>query len=563
MVCRYRLPRAHPRPEETRLRLDREIREKLTREIGSRIATVADSDSDVLVIRRLSIRMTMRPGPVRGAQVADLCARGLAQGVSRILAGEGDSQMVSRYASWAEYLAAFLTDLARGTAGGMWQYGSFSSLISLPFASAVRDAFAARPAEGVRTLVALERSNRADELIALLTASEAWAVFDALEPAGTSVPPPIASITTGLRSQGARRAGSSGALAIAVTAKVAAALGPEAISRRTLDAIRLLARAETIRRSQGGGVRGTTDASLSASPQRGAAWRELQVAEPSLTAALAKPAVETTLAPPVGGGDRITANGGIFLLLPGLAELDLQSLFVSAGCRRERAEAIAAIGRALILVKCQPPEARAAAWLDPALWLAADIGDAPARARLRQLGRVTVSIAARLPEAVNAWAEKRRLRSGFGDVAETATVSRRQVTIVRDQGNGLWLDARVGKTDAPSTTAIMPLPPVGAELAFFQQHGLLRSLTADLVWSQLAAITLHLLARRIPWFQHASAAHLARNFLSGASTYTAGPAGIEAELPRAPLQLALRMAGWQTHNLIPWLPGGELTLRSD
>jgi hypothetical protein len=71
-----------------------------------------------------------------------------------------------------------------------------------------------------------------------------------------------------------------------------------------------------------------------------------------------------------------------------------------------------------------------------------------------------------------------------------------------------------------------------------------------------------MLARRIPWFQRASAGHLARNFLLGASSYATGQDGVEVDLPRAPVQVALRMAGWQNVNRVPWLPGGVLTIRS-
>jgi hypothetical protein len=541
------------------------MRERLAPEIGSRFATAVADGPDVVVVRRLDIRLKMRPGGAQGERVAALCARGLAQGVSRILAGEGDSQMVSRYRSWADYQASFLADLARGAAAGRWQYGSLASYLNLPFAAAVREMMWARPSDAIPTLAALEAAGRSEDVVALLNETDGWAVLYALEPAPRSASLPVGSLVAAIRSRAAQRAQSAGALAIAMTASVASAAGTAAISSRTLEAIRRLARVEMARR---GSDQGPTDidhrrVGVPRSARRTNDWRELQASEPELLSALDASAAEATAPPEIRGvRDLTTAYGGIFLLLPGLAELDLEALLGAAGCRPARAAALAPLGRALILVKCLPPEVRQSAWRDPALWLAAYIDRAPARATLRALGRTTPRLAPRLRTAVNLWAERRRLKGRLGELTEVAAIGSRSITIMRDQENGLWLDVRVGTPVELATNAIVPLPPAAGELAFFYQRGLLGTVAADLAWSQLAAITLNLLARRIPWFQHASAAHLARNILIGASTYTVGLDGVAADLPRAPLQLATRMAGWQSHNRIPWLPGGELSLIS-
>jgi hypothetical protein len=120
----------------------------------------------------------------------------------------------------------------------------------------------------------------------------------------------------------------------------------------------------------------------------------------------------------------------------------------------------------------------------------------------------------------------------------------------------MWLGARKVHGPAPAVHGVEGLPPLGPELAFFcERH-------ADLAWSHMSAVTIHLLARRIPWFQNATASHLASNFLVGPSSYATGDDGVRVDLPRAPLQVALRMAGWQDVNRIPWLPGGELRIRS-
>jgi hypothetical protein len=90
---------------------------------------------------------------------------------------------------------------------------------------------------------------------------------------------------------------------------------------------------------------------------------------------------------------------------------------------------------------------------------------------------------------------------------------------------------------------------------------LLGSKRADTAWSRVAAAALRLLARRLPGFEESSAGHLARNVIAGTSRLRVTEDGVEVSLPRTPLEVVLRVAGWGgSLHAVPWLPGASLSV---
>jgi hypothetical protein len=80
----------------------------------------------------------------------------------------------------------------------------------------------------------------------------------------------------------------------------------------------------------------------------------------------------------------------------------------------------------------------------------------------------------------------------------------------------------------------------------------------------VAAAVLAVFARGLPGFEASSPGHLARNFLAGESHVRVAGDGVEVTLPRTPLEVVLRVAGWRdsTHP-VPWLRGETMLVTRD
>jgi hypothetical protein len=119
-----------------------------------------------------------------------------------------------------------------------------------------------------------------------------------------------------------------------------------------------------------------------------------------------------------------------------------------------------------------------------------------------------------------------------------------------------------GRSSARPPPAV-GLPPLRGELAYLLTPELLRPVRADLLWTHLSAVVLHLFARRLTGFSLSSTGHLGRNFLVGPSLVHDTDDGLAVTLPRVPLQIVLRVGGWSgSRERVPWLPGETLLLEA-
>jgi hypothetical protein len=295
------------------------------------------------------------------------------------------------------------------------------------------------------------------------------------------------------------------------------------------------------------------------------ALEALRADHPSAAAALMYAAsADAATAAPKHGERFGTPFGGVFLLLPPLAEMELSGLLRQAGFTEDDLTWAAPLGRWLVLLACLGPEHRAAARADPALRLAAGLERVPDRDALRRLARATAPRAAALGAALAAWAERVHLLSGKPAVTDVVgTPGRRWVMLERDGGTGLWLRARLldRRGDAPPPEPVTPLPPAVDEVVHVHLAGLLGNARAGLAWSGIAAALLNLFARKLPGFAGSSAGYLCRNFLAGTSLVESDARGVGVDLPRVPLQVVMRISGAAGRYEIPWLPGGSLSIR--
>jgi hypothetical protein len=84
------------------------------------------------------------------------------------------------------------------------------------------------------------------------------------------------------------------------------------------------------------------------------------------------------------------------------------------------------------------------------------------------------------------------------------------------------------------------------------------------VGRRLAPRLLRRFAGRLPGFERSGRDHIARNFVVGPARVRVAPTGVAVTLPRVPLQVVLRIAGWRgSAHEVPWLPGAHLTVDDD
>jgi hypothetical protein len=571
--CRYRVPREHPNPSGVQSRMDRLVREGLIEgRWADAVATlVPDDEEGVLVIRRLDLKLLLGGGVPEDARLAALWRRGLAQALARALAAEPDGRWLMWFPSRAAYLARFVEDHVAGRAAGVWYYEPFRPLLGLPARSALREAFRREPALIVPTLALLDEHGRLAWLTALLDEADAAALLTAIPPAaGDSALRTDAALLAAIEVGRPQRWWSDrrAIVALHLLAAVSRADGGQAPSRSLLEAVEEVAALVPVLRQFVEEESGTPSRLLERIRGDEGTQRALEALRrdhPSVAAALIQAAAPVAAPAAPDGGERFgTAFGGVFLLLPSLAEMDLSGLLREAGFTEDDLAWAAPLGRWLVLVACLGPEHRTAARVDAALRLAAGLEHVPDRATLRRLARMTAPHATALGAALAAWAARARLLSGKPAVTDVArTPGRRWVMLERDGGTGLWLRARLldRRGDAPPSERVASLPPAVGELAHVHLAGLLGNARAGLAWSEIAATLLNLFARKLPGFVGSSAGYLCRNFLAGTSLVECDARGVGVDLPRVPLQVVMRMAGAAGRYEIPWLPGGSLSIR--
>jgi hypothetical protein len=552
--------------------MDRLVREGLVEgNWADAVAALAPDDEEgVLVIRRLDLKLLLGGGMPEDARLAALWRNGILRALAHALATEPDGRRLIRFPSRAAYLARFVEDHMAGRAAGVWYYEPFRPLLNRSIGAAVREALLGEPALIIPTLALLDEHGRLAWLTALLDEADAAALLTAIPPAaGDSALRTDAALRAAVETGRPRHWWSDRPAIVKLHLLSAAARADSGRppSRSLLEAVTDVAALVPVLRQFANDVTGPPSRLLERI-RRDEATRKtfaaLRANHPSVVAALIQAVTDDApTAAPQTGARFGTPFGGVFLLLPSLAEMDLSGLLRQAGFTEDDLAWAAPLGRWLVLVACLGPEHGTAARVDAALRLAAGLERVPDRATLRRLARMTAPHATALGAALNAWAARAHLLSGEPAVSDVArTPGRRWVMLERDGGTGLWLRARLldRRGDAPPEP-VTPLPPAVDEVAHVHLAGLLGNARAGLAWSGVAAALLNLFARKLPGFAGSSAGYLCRNFLAGTSLVESDARGVGVDLPRVPLQVVMRISGAAGRYEIPWLPGGSLSIR--
>ena len=620
----YLVPAGHPDPDGLRHRLDDDATRNLAPALAQSLAPLLrDDDERVCFIKRLDLAVTLQTSWSAG-QIGRVWSTALTQVLARALAAtSGDGIVIFR--DRAEYLGAFLVDLAGNRAWSRWYYGPFAGLRLLPLSAALRTALSEDHATGLLALLRLPPRDRA-AVLAALGDRDAARVLDSLavEPGGDLPTAFRAAVPAWRRLWGRFTGVERLALAIFILARgdhggaAGQALATAARALAALDA-----------RGMGEGE-GLDPLLVTVWPAASAAGGDprlaLHACPKELLAEIRVLLTGSSTTPDSSAPDLPTpaAWGGMFFLLPFLDELGFDR--VAAGWPGPGATPAAAALRLLVLASCGGPDHRAAILGDP---LARRLAGVDPHLTGRDVQAWATSLPAAASDVLLAALDERwqddRLPSVHGTRLAFARVPRpgAPVTVLLDLDDGAWrfvgsyrtghlrrlldraptLAAALADLNAASDLLIAD-QQTAAELAVIAPHLPLASpgsqeaaayhdadaglaegiarlghLNGDLAYvlprrrrvpldwavAMAAQHTLRLFSRRLPGFSRSSLDYLARNFLDVAATLTESEDGRRlVRLGRPPLGLVLALTGAHRGSYrLSWLDEREFALFPD
>jgi hypothetical protein len=161
--------RASSRRREAARVVDRVARERLASELDAHLGPSLDVQPEVVRIHRLQVRVVVPPGPLDENVIASAWAGAFGRALFQVLAypdGQGQTEVI-RAATWNEFIAALLRDIADGVAGDRWQYAEFAEFLRLPAADAMLTILRAEPpADRLRIFFELEKAGVLDRVLA-------------------------------------------------------------------------------------------------------------------------------------------------------------------------------------------------------------------------------------------------------------------------------------------------------------------------------------------------------------------------------------------------------------
>ena len=165
--AQYLVPSDHPAPRSMKDRLDDEIKRNLSHVLSAAFSSwFPETDASLWFIRRLDIDLAVDAAG-NDEHVARTFTRQLGRALGDALQDATDHNNVVRFASPAEYLAHFLSDLAAGYAWSRWYYKSFFGLRMLPTSAALRTAVCDQAERGRAALLQLQSAELRNVLLAL------------------------------------------------------------------------------------------------------------------------------------------------------------------------------------------------------------------------------------------------------------------------------------------------------------------------------------------------------------------------------------------------------------
>jgi hypothetical protein len=161
--------RASSKRREAARVVDRVARERLASELDAHLGSSLAAQPDVVRIRRLQVRVVIPPGPLNENAIASAWAGAFGRALFQALAypdGQGRTEVI-RAATWNEFIAALLRDIADGVAAGRWQYAEFADFLRLPPPEAMLAILRAEPPDDrLRIFLELEKAGVLDRVLA-------------------------------------------------------------------------------------------------------------------------------------------------------------------------------------------------------------------------------------------------------------------------------------------------------------------------------------------------------------------------------------------------------------
>jgi hypothetical protein len=239
----YLVPRDHPAPDKVRRELDEVVRKHVTDSLGRALSSLLDpQDPSVWVIDTIAMDVFMDLSAAAPEETAAFWARKMAESVVRVITRGEDGDRVMRFANRAEYLAYFLRDLGAGSAWSKWHYRQFESLRSLPLGATIREALLREPEQAEPALLYLARTGGIAAVSRLLSQLDQERLLQLVSPQEAS--PGKKCFEATLQQWAAAPAGAPRALDLYLKVRLAVPEAPAAEARAAVQHVLCFARWE-------------------------------------------------------------------------------------------------------------------------------------------------------------------------------------------------------------------------------------------------------------------------------------------------------------------------------
>lgn len=169
-------PRDQPDPDDLRARVSDAVVATLHEALPAALAQLGGEG--VLRIAHMDIDLTL-DAALSPQAIAERLVEKIVENVVR---ARTEGERVFAYAGRAEFLAAFLTELVRGTAWQRWWFKTFDGVRPLSLSAAIRTSLLAEPGDGLAALLCLPRHELAAVLGVLQPNDAARLLHELAEP---------------------------------------------------------------------------------------------------------------------------------------------------------------------------------------------------------------------------------------------------------------------------------------------------------------------------------------------------------------------------------------------
>jgi hypothetical protein len=159
--CQYLIPADHPSLESVKARLDSAVQARLARSLAALLGRMVPASGEgIWLIRRLDVDLSVNMA-WEFDRLAEQWAFSIARKLAYILQGDGGDPDALYFPDHPSYLARFLLDLVQGSAWSCWYYAPFEGMRLLPLSAALRTAICEDLSTGIRALLRIDAASTA------------------------------------------------------------------------------------------------------------------------------------------------------------------------------------------------------------------------------------------------------------------------------------------------------------------------------------------------------------------------------------------------------------------